>query len=122
MKITMIDNIETTQQVATHAPLLGLATKKYFVLAGVILFGALAHAIEDTKKNGWQGFGWFIANTFVAAFVGMLFSHIASLISSDWMFAAGGMGGYMGPVAFKYIRNATLSRLGLSESKEIEKK
>lgn len=118
----MIDNIETTQQVAAHAPLLGLATKKYFVLAGVILFGALAHAIEDTKKNGWQGFGWFIANTFVAAFVGMLFSHIASLISPDWMFAAGGMGGYMGPVAFKYIRNATLSRLGLSESKEIEKK
>lgn len=114
----MIDNIETTQQVATHAPLIGLATKKYFVLAGVILFGALAHAIEDTKKNGWQGFGWFIANTFVAAFVGMLFSHVASLVSVDWMYAAGGIGGYMGPAAFKYIRSAAFARLGLNEQAE----
>lgn len=118
----MIDNIETTHQVASHAQLIGLATKKYFVLAGVILFGALAHAIEDAKKNGWQGFGWFVANTFVAAFVGMLFAHIASLISPDWMFAAGGMGGYMGPVAFKYIRTATLARLGLGDKAPEEKK
>lgn len=112
-----MDNADTTVQVAKSIPIIGLAAKKYFILAGVIMFGAVSHAIEDTKKNGWQGFGWFIANTFVAAFVGMLFSHIASLISPDWMFAAGGMGGYMGPVAFKYIRTATLSRLGLSENK-----
>lgn len=117
-----MDNADTTVQVAKSIPIIGLAAKKYFILAGVIMFGAVSHAIEDARKIGWQGLGWFIANTFVASFVGMLFAHIASLISADWMYAAGGMGGYMGPVAFKYIRTATLSRLGISEEQVKSKK
>lgn len=111
----MIDNLETTRHIAENAPLAAAASKKYFILAGVIMFGAIAHAIEDTKKHGWKGFGWFIANTFVAGFVGMMFAHVASMISVDWMYAAGGVGGYMGPAAFKYVRSATLSRLGVPD-------
>lgn len=111
----MIDNLETTRQIAESAPLVTVASKKYFILAGVILFGAIAHAIEDTKKHGWKGFGWFVANVFVAGFVGMMFAHLASLVSVEWMYAAGGVGGYMGPAAFKYVRSATLSRLGVAE-------
>ena len=112
-----IEITKTAVEVAqTHSPLVAIAAKKYFLLAGVILFGAVAHAIEDARKSGWKGLGWFCANTFVAAFVGMLFAQIASMISTEWMYAAGGMGGYMGPMAFKYVRNATLSRLGLTEA------
>lgn len=111
----MIDNVETTKHIAEVTPLAATASKQYFILAGVILFGAIAHAIEDTKKHGWKGLGWFVANVFVAGFVGMMFAHLASLISTEWMYAAGGVGGYMGPAAFKYVRSATLSRLGVSE-------
>lgn len=119
MKSGMIENVQATTEVAhTVVPLTALASKKYFILAGVILFGAISHAIEDTRKSGWKGMGWFVANTFVAGFVGMLFSHVASLISVDWMYAAGGIGGYMGPAAFKYIRSAAFARLGLNEQAE----
>lgn len=85
--------------------MVSLASKKYFILAGVILFGAISHAIEDARKYGWKGLGWFVANTFVAGFVGMLFAHIASMISADWMYAAGGVGGYMGPMRIQVRAN-----------------
>ena len=117
-KKTMLDNIETTKQLTEAAPLVGLALKKYIILASVILAGAISHAIEDARKTGWKGFGWFIANTFVAGFVGMIFAQVASMISADWMYAAGGVGGYMGPAAFKYVRSATLRRLGVPETNE----
>ena len=105
---------------AVSGGLTSLVTKKYIALAGVILFGALSHAIQDARRYGWKGLGWFVANTFVAAFVGMLFANIASFMSPEWMYAAGGIGGYMGPVAFKYVRNAALTRLGLVTEKDKE--
>lgn len=108
MKYAMIDNV-------TGGTIAGLATKKYFILAGVILFGAISHAIEDARKDGWQGIGWFVANVFVAAFVGMLFAHIATILQPDFVLAAGGIGGYMGPASFKYIRQATLAKFGLGD-------
>lgn len=118
MSKRMIDNIETTRQIAEVTPAVSLASKKYLILASVILAGAISHAIEDARKTGWKGIGWFIANTFVAGFVGMIFAQVASMISADWMYAAGGVGGYMGPAAFKYVRSATLSRLGVPETNE----
>jgi hypothetical protein len=118
MSKRMIDNIETTRQIAEVTPAVSLASKKYVILASVILAGAISHAIEDTRKTGWKGLGWFVANTFVAGFVGMIFAQVASMISADWMYAAGGVGGYMGPAAFKYVRSATLTRLGVPENNE----
>jgi hypothetical protein len=115
MKKRMIDNLETTRQIAEITPAVSLASKKYVILAGVILAGAISHAIEDTRKHGWKGVGWFIANIFVAGFVGVIFAQVASMISADWVFAAGGVGGYMGPAAFKYVRSATLARLGVQD-------
>lgn len=100
------------------APMVVLASKRYLVLAGVILFGAVAHAIEDTKKNGWMGAGWFAANIFLAAFVGMVFAQVASIMSPEFTFAAGGVGGYMGPAAFKYVRASVLSRLGVTNTQQ----
>ncbi len=114
----MNDPIEITNHISKVSPIALLATKKYFLLAAIIMGGAISHAIEDTRKSGWKGLGWFAANTFVAAFVGMLFSHIASVISPDLIYAAGGVGGFMGPIAFKYVRNAALLRLGLETKKE----
>lgn len=96
------------------------AATKYVALAGIILFGAISHAIQDARKYGWKGFGWFVANTFVAAFVGMVFANIASFLHPEWMYAAGGVGGYMGPVAFKYVRMATLTKLGVSNKEDKE--
>ena len=110
----MMETSELPNQLA-KASVIFIAGKKYFILAGVILFGSISHAIEDTKKNGWMGLGWFFANVFVAAFVGMLFAQLASMIDVDWVYAAGGVGGYMGPAAFKYIRTTVLSRLGIVE-------
>ena len=114
---SMIEHIDPKTAVEI-TPIAGVAAKKYLLMAAVIMFGAVSHAIEDARKNGWKGMGWFCANIFVAGFVGMMFSQIASLISVDWMFVSGGVGGYMGPVAFKYNRSATLSRLGINENNQ----
>lgn len=114
---SMIENLDATQ-VATTSPMVTMLTKKYVLLATVIFIGAVSHAIEDARRSGWKGLGWFGANIFVAGFVGIIFSNVASLISPDWMFIAGGVGGYMGPVAFKYVQEATLVRLGMKTEKK----
>lgn len=113
----MIENVETTNQVAQHAPMLKIATEKYALLATIIFLGAVSHAIEDARKSGWKGLGWFCANIFVAGFVGVSFSEVVSHISSEWVYAAGGVGGYMGPAAFKYVQEITISRLGVTVKK-----
>ncbi len=114
---TMLEHLETAH-VATTSPMATLFAKKYVLLAIVILIGAISHAIEDARRSGWKGFAWFGANVFVAGFVGIIFSNVASLVSPDWMFIAGGVGGYMGPVAFKYVQEATLVRLGMKHDKK----
>lgn len=100
---------------------MAVAVKKYGIIVATIIWGATAYAITDIKKNGWKGFWWLAGDIVVAGFVGALFAHLASLMVPEYITVAGGLGGYMGPAAFKYIRRATLNKIGLSDPTEHEK-
>jgi hypothetical protein len=100
---------------------LALAAKKYGIIVGAILWGATSYAITDIKKNGWKGFWWLVGDICVAGFVGALFAHLATLMIPAYVTVAGGLGGYMGPAAFKYIRKAALNKMGLPDQTDHEK-
>jgi hypothetical protein len=113
--LTTPTNLSNKKSMTSGEVGLMLAVKKYGLIVGAILWGATAFAITDIKKNGWKGFWWLIADVFVAGFIGALFAHLASLTFADYITVAGGLGGYMGPAAFKYIRRAALNKIGLAD-------
>lgn len=72
---------------------------------GSTLFGAVAHALEEVRKNGWKGWFMFGSDIFVCSFVGWLFFHAIALISTDVAIVGSSIGSYWGTKGFVKIRD-----------------
>lgn len=81
--------------------------KKYLIATIATMFGALAHALETVKKNGWKGWLSFFSDMIVCSFVGFTFFHLAELIYPDKQQALvlfTSLGSYWGTKGFVLIR------------------
>lgn len=86
-----------------------IKTHSVAFLASVI--GAIAHAFERIRANGWVGWFSFTADIFVCVFFGNVFYQITSISMPEYAIIATSLGAFWGPKSFDYLKTWLLKSL-----------
>jgi hypothetical protein len=85
---------------------IALLFKGYILPAIAIFMGALAHSLQEVKKNGWKGGLMFSADLIIASVAGYIFYQSVVLFNPNYMMVAASLGGYLGPASVKFVIKA----------------
>lgn len=88
-----------------------LVVKSYFVATLLGILGAIAHAIQAVKKQGWKGWLSFIGDVAVCIFFGQVFYHIGILWSPEYAIVLTSLGSFWGAKSFDFIKEYILKSL-----------
>lgn len=78
---------------------------KSYALATVLGFlGAIAHAIQAVKKQGWKGWLSFSGDVIVCVFFGQVFYQIGILWSPEKAVILTSLGSFWGAKSFDYFK------------------
>lgn len=80
------------------------AVKSYFVATLLGILGAVAHAIQAVKRQGWKGWFSFFGDVAVCIFFGQVFYQVGILWSPEKAIILTSLGSFWGAKSFDYIK------------------
>lgn len=81
-----------------------MATKGYITATLMGIFGGIAHAIQEVKKQGWKGWISFASDVIVCVFFGQIFYQIGLLFYPKEAIILTSLGSFWGAKSFDYLR------------------
>lgn len=91
--------------------------KTHIVAFLASLIGAMAHAFERVRANGWVGWLSFTTDIFVCIFFGHVFYQIALISMPEYAIIATSLGAFWGPKSFEYLKTWLIKSLQANISK-----
>lgn len=82
-----------------------LGMKQFFIVFFAAVAGALSHALNEVRTNGWKGWLNFASDTFICVFFGFVFHQLGIVIAPEKAIIFTALGSFWGTESFKYLRN-----------------
>lgn len=79
--------------------------KQFFIVLFAALAGALSHALNEVRTNGWKGWLNFASDAFICVFFGFVFHQLGTIIAPEKAIIFTALGSFWGTESFKYLRN-----------------
>ena len=88
-----------------------ISLKGELVATLAVVFGGIAHALDQVRRYSWKGWVVFLSDIFVSIFIGYFFFQVAVLFNPSYGLLAAMFGTFTGTHGFNAIKEAVFSAL-----------